>query len=216
MQIDSALLDPQNTSVHNDSNAHFNTCTEQSHDVPSYIQFAAKMYSYTDVSRTRAQSIIGDCQIFVDDVINEIKHEIIRAFESLKEKSEILNRATEILYHKISRISGIMTERQCFNAFQEAQSYIPPEEYSLGDRPEFRRGNRESKAVMMNVTGQFIPLRNVLKIFFEIPRVLEETFNYMQNLKNDREVMSNFIQGELWKDISTQFGDVSFSSIPVL
>lgn len=132
---------------------------------------------------------------------------MLTAFESSDDKQEIFKRVEKIFANNTSGLSEVLTEWQCLHAFERAQSYIPPQEYSIGERLEFRRGDDAPRAEMVDVTGQFIPLRKTLKIFFEMPRVLDETLDYIKDLKNHTEVMSNFIQGELWKDMSLQFGE---------
>lgn len=158
MQLKSGLFDLQNNIIHNDSNALRKSCIEHLNDAPHHIQFAAKIHSSTDVSRSGAQAIIGDSYNSVNDIVKEIKQEMLTALESFNEKSEIVTKTIEILDGKTSRLSERKTGWQCFNRFQAAESYIPPEEYALAEQLEYRRGDRASRAVMVNVTGHFIPL----------------------------------------------------------
>lgn len=59
-------------------------------------------------------------------------------------------------------------------------------------------------------TFQFIPIRQVLKCFFEMTNVFNECINYVDVLKNQQKVFSNIIQGELWKSKTTNETDLVF------
>lgn len=60
----------------------------------------------------------------------------------------------------------------------------------------------------VKLTGQFVPLRLALKIFFELPGALAETLKYVQSLKNSADnCLSNVIQGSLWQRKLTLFED---------
>ena len=59
-----------------------------------------------------------------------------------------------------------------------------------------------------NIKGKFIPLKSTLKPLLEIAGLLDEMKNYMTMLKNsDESVLSNFIQGKIWKEQSQDHGD---------
>lgn len=60
---------------------------------------------------------------------------------------------------------------------------------------------------MIPVTAQFIPLRFVFKKFFELPSIFDETLQYISILKKNTQIISNFIQGELWRKLTINDGD---------
>lgn len=59
---------------------------------------------------------------------------------------------------------------------------------------------------MKEVFAQFIPIREVLKKFFEMPNIYKETIAYLKSLEDD-DIISNFVQASLWKKWSHDFGD---------
>lgn len=69
----------------------------------------------------------------------------------------------------------------------------------LGEREEFRRKNNTTGLVKLKTTAEFIPLSRVLKKFFELPRMLQDTFNYVNQLSNQNLIM-NFIQASYWQN----------------
>ena len=60
---------------------------------------------------------------------------------------------------------------------------------------------------MVPVYGQFIPLREILIKFFEMPEIYNEVFKYLQELKSDSGIISNFVQADYWGKKSVSFGN---------
>lgn len=67
-----------------------------------------------------------------------------------------------------------------------------------------------------SVTIQYIPVCQVLKKFFELPSVFEETMSYMEHLQNSKDgLISNIIQTPFWKNKILK-NNLKNSTIPIL
>lgn len=107
----------------------------------------------------------------------------------------------EFSEERVLNFSDIQTEYLCLKKFQNLNTYIPPEHYTLGQREDYSHNGPVPILKMVPVTAQFVPLRLVLKKNFEIPGYSEKTLDFMNSLLNNKSVISNFIQCRLWSDI---------------
>ena len=64
------------------------------------------------------------------------------------------------------------------------------------------------------VNAQFINLSVVLKKFFELPGLYDETIEYMEMLRLNSEIITNFVQGTFWKERMSTFEDKTV--VPVI
>ncbi|KAK0074910.1 hypothetical protein PV326_012070, partial [Microctonus aethiopoides] len=147
----------------------------------NYVNFIAKIYSYPDISRHRALEIIND----VRDLMNNVLEENDRT----------------ISHDKYSRLETLNTEHTIFSEFEKSKNLILPQ-FLLGERPDYRQRKQITQMKMTPVNAQFIPIRFVFQKFFELPSVFIETLHYVQSLKKNSAIISNFIQGDLWRNLS--------------
>lgn len=185
-----------------ETNESFNEPTSSAeNNVDSFIMFAAKLYSHADVSRTRSQSIINDTRQLIKNTISSIKSDIIHSFNSAAEADDIVQAVTKILDNSSAKFDIQSTEWQCIEHFKRLQTYISPEEILLGERQEYAKRSGKQEAILQSVTAQFIPMRSVFENFFEIPGIFNDTVNNVSTLLEDRSIISNFIQSDLWREI---------------
>jgi hypothetical protein len=169
------------------------------------VSFVAKLYNKPDLARCHVQSIVSDTTNFLssgfigslkDEVFNILENNIPCNFADLKCKFETL----ESPFKKLS------TEHQRFKFLKEAGYLIEPVEFVIDSRLDDKtdaKGNTTYEPT--NFIGHFIPLRHVLKRFFEMPKVLDMTLDYMKELLTYKEIVSNFIQCQLWKEKTVNF-----------
>lgn len=169
-----------------------------------FIKFAAKLHSYVDVPRTRVQNIINDTAVLVKSMMQGIKCDVKKALDSNCDKEEVLKKIEQILDIQSSKFSTISNEWHCFKHFKQLGTYIAPQSYLLGERVEFVKENAVQVTKAVPVTGQFIPIRLVFQKFFEIPGLLNETLEYIESLTSNKLIISNSIQGSLWKTMTEE------------
>lgn len=172
-----------------------------------YIQFAAKLYGYGDVPRNRSQSIIDDTRELVQSVIKELKREVIKILDSTNTKEQNIFKIETIFNRDVPLFKNIETEWRCLKSFKELGTYVAPKQYLIGEREEFMTENGIQESKIVPVTAEFIPIRHVFTQFFSSSRILNETINYVNSLKENKNIISNFVQGSLWTKISAPFGE---------
>lgn len=72
--------------------------------------------------------------------------------------------------------------------------------------------NKNSKRMLVNkeVTLSCIPMRFTLKKLFEVPGFLHLLKNHVRELNSEQDILSNFIQGNHWKNILRNFSTDKF------
>ena len=89
------------------------------------------------------------------------------------------------------------TEWLSFDFFQKLGTVIPPQNIDIPDDLFEKKSNNE-KAKQKIIITQFVPLRHVLKISFELPNMYKETIEYCQTLETHT-VITNVMQEECWR-----------------
>lgn len=102
--------------------------------------------------------------------------------------------------------SNIYNNFTCFNSnykhikyYTKLGTYIPPQEYTIGERLNENRNKNTFIIIPVNCTEQFIPIQKVFKKFFELKNVLIDTLDYMNKVKIFETISFNFIQGSIWQ-----------------
>lgn len=93
------------------------------------------------------------------------------------------------------------TEYLRFKNLRESGLFIEPQSHQISEDIEIKNNIEIPKARC----AQIIPLEKVLKSFLESGDVLDEIIEYISSLNSDAEIMSNIMQGNLWKDIMKEY-----------
>lgn len=163
-----------------------------------YVLFAAKLHNYPDITRKQSAQIINDVDKLIKNIIDNTEKDVLKEISSPSNNIK-LEKIKEVFNNSRSLFRNIKTEWLCFRTFQQYNTYISPIEYILGERQEFVYEGNVQVMKMVKVTAQFIPMRFVFQKFFEIPGLFTEIIEYMNSLLCDNILISNFIQGTLWK-----------------
>lgn len=160
---------------------------------PEYkLQYLAKLHSYGDVPRSRVVNIVNDTSDFISEEIESIIIDL--------KNCNLMNDDLEKKLNERKRpFKSLETEFLQFKAFSKTKTYVPPEQILLGVREEYRKKRNIMTLTKIKTTAEFIPIRHVLRIFFELPGYYIETINYINDLK-DKKLIRNFIQSPFWQN----------------
>jgi len=173
-------------------------------------KFLSYCYSRPDITRKRTLELIDYFTKFQNGLAYfDLKQRVIERLTALGEsfeKVEEFKNDFESLQHPFDNFD---TDYFITKHFVNQGTLILPTQVKVGERDDYRK-NKDGNTIIerIPVKIELIPLRLVLKKFFELPNVLYKTMNYIETLKKDKNTISNFIQGEFWKHkMKDQCGD---------
>lgn len=157
--------------------------------------FAMKMISSLQsdaaLSRIQINRIMQLFHVFLNtNYINNLKKSI--SFIESPNSSNIIEQF-EILQNVFSNLDS---EYKRNKLLTNLGYYIKPARVFFGTMEE----KNENVLKTVNVYGQLIPLKEILKIFFEIPNVFEKIYKYITTLnENTDDEICNIVQTSFWK-----------------
>lgn len=166
----------------------------------------SKLNTKPGVPRNQVDSVIDDISTFLDgSFLKILKQKVINTLQTCYAKNEDIRDIEDMFQSLSNPFHHLRTEHKRIIHFQSTGAYIPPETYDIDCRMESKNTEDGVKIHMTQITGQHIPLRNVLKKFFELPDALNSTIQYMQNVHVESDTIYNFIQCQRWKTVTTKF-----------
>lgn len=143
----------------------------------STLLFLAKLHNYSDIPRIIITSIIEDIQNFVEIKVEKLKESVISRLSSLGVDEKHIFSVIQEFDESKNPFSGLITEYHQLKQFQKKGTYVPPEKIELGQRDEYKNQVGVPSSILTHVTctAEFIRIRFVLKNFFELPEVFDNT-----------------------------------------
>ncbi|KAL6418047.1 hypothetical protein ACFW04_013651 [Cataglyphis niger] len=136
----------------------------------------------------------------IESKVNQSLNTLQNARIIKQELASFFNQCKNLFY-------DLDTEYKRIQYFSQKGCYIEPVSYIIGQTMESRKINNIFTLIPNNVTSQFIFVMKILKAIFEIPNILKDILEYMEQVTNDSHCVSNIIQSELWKQLSHNFHD---------
>ncbi|XP_066602015.1 uncharacterized protein [Prorops nasuta] len=169
------------------------------------LNFLAQLFNYDQIPRNKIKKIIVSFfSIFklALTVIEEKIENCVRTDTTVEDKLYAIN---VLFTNFVKDFEELNTERQRLNAFKNSNSFIAPDQITVGEREEFREEKGFIVYKYIPVSIEFIPLRKSLELFFELPYVFEETMDYIKQLQQPTNLISNYIQASSWKEKNVNF-----------
>lgn len=180
---------------------------ERMHEV--LMSFVGKLYAAPNLPRSHVQEIIDDVTELFQDFTSQIRPIVENTLKILETHDEIENllhilTAWDVSLHEVS------TETRRLKLLERTGCLIYPKSYTVGGICGEKRVQDRIVKEMISLKAQYIPIRQVLTAFFNLPGVLDCTLKYINQINEEMEhgLWSNFIQGELWQEkIKKHFED---------
>lgn len=168
--------------------------------------FVAKLYR-SSIPRNYIQSIIKDSTLFLmSGHVTVLKEKVLSQFNALDSDNQIIQDIISMFDTIENSFHHLRTEYQRKKYFESCNNYIVPIEYYIGKRRVSKNTGTAIVERMKDVCGYFIPLRQTLQKFFELPDAFTSTMHYINSLK-DSDTITNIIQSTLWYDKKKNFED---------
>ncbi|CAH0392859.1 unnamed protein product [Bemisia tabaci] len=181
--------------------------------------FVSKLNSNLSIPRSAGQKIINHASDLIATFTSLMQGKIKTFFN--KEGGPSPDDFAE-LDHYFSLLQSpfhdVASEYKRLNYFKERGTYIAPQSIEFGYRTVVKtrrarsivttkRGLRrvvilkrkERCFCRVKITGEFIPLSQTLKIFFEYGNIFSDTLKFMDSLLAETNVIRNIVQGTYWR-----------------
>jgi len=172
----------------------------------STLSLASKLYSIPSLNRIQVQNILKIASDYISsgflDVLKSKTMSILgNDFNGTQEDLQHLN---EMFASIQDPLEGLRTETQRLIALEQSHAYIPPTPFYIGEDEVLKMVNGVKIRTPIELTGQYICMKTVLKYFLELPGVYDTVITNIQNLRDSNQ-FSNIIQGPLWQQILDKF-----------
>lgn len=174
------------------------------------LKFCLSLHNKHSI-RSSVQDIIDKYSFFISELF--IPYLTVELQKVVKDKNT-LALITNILDKNKNPFSNYSTESRRFNVFRTDSIYVDPDEFQIGDKNVKTLIQDVGSVIPAQVFATFIPLKRTLKSFFELPGMFVKVKKYKESLEREKEVISNFIQAELWQTKYKEFAKI-FNCFPV-
>jgi len=143
--------------------------------------FLASLYSNSQIPRNVVQEVMDGINEIIGGITNTLKKGILELSIDKNEIScgdffEYFNSAIDNIDKTFMNLD---TEYKRFKYFAELGTYLAPQEYIIGQRLNESTISNTFSITPINCTQQFIPIRYVLKKFFQMKNILSDTLKYI-------------------------------------
>jgi len=171
--------------------------------------FVAKLYDKSSIPRNHIQSIIEDSRSFLTSGhISVLKENILFELNALNSDNQTIQNITSMFETIENSFNHLRNEYQRMEYLKSCGNYIVPVQYFIGKKRVHKSTGTFIVRRVKDVCGSFIPLRQTLKKFFELPDAFTATIDYINSLK-DSDIITNFVQSKLWCEKIKSFGNDS-------
>lgn len=93
--------------------------------------------------------------------------------------------------------------------FRESKCFIPPKPFLIGSKFGFKKIGGKKKWGSIPRYGYNVNLHDVLKMYFELPNIYQEIFNYVEKetSRDSSRIYTSIFSGNHWKKISKNFSN---------
>lgn len=197
-----------------------NPCTSNNMDIPTPLtssiidtelndclleenyasKLLASLYSNPQIPRNVVQTVVNDMTSIFDNIHHTLQRRVSKLLSNANISIECFNHFNSILDIIEHPFSDLNTEYKRIKYYTQIGTYVPPQEYIVGERLNENLQHNDFTLVPVNCTQQFIPMRHVLQNFFKLKNVLTDTLEYMNKCRLYNSVLMNFPQGSVWQE----------------
>lgn len=165
----------------------------------SSLSLSAKLYSSNSLNRSQIQDVIDYIHEYSSSGYLEVLiSKVCLMLRNTNQREEDVHELNDMFIAQQNSFFGLETEYLRMKALEANDCYIRPISYIIGPGEKIKNINGQAIVTPVDLTGQHIPMQQVLKSFFQLPGVLETTLNNIASLKNSR-TFTNIIQSPLWR-----------------
>ncbi|XP_036320474.1 uncharacterized protein LOC118734989 [Rhagoletis pomonella] len=165
-----------------------------------FFKYTAKLYADHRLPRIFVQETIESTKQLFEEILCILKKDIENEMKSSNIKHDLKRKILSKFDNTTLPFTNFATEHLRFKAFRESGFFIKAKEYIVGDRVDDKLNNGIIQKKIVEVTAQCIPMRETLGKFLSIPGVFKSVHNNYCNLMSNDKIITNFVQGKLWRN----------------
>ncbi|OXU22871.1 hypothetical protein TSAR_010190, partial [Trichomalopsis sarcophagae] len=157
-----------------------------------------QLYENLRLNKTDVQFIIETMQNFIKDCYNPFLLNKLQSNLHNAINKEISTEITETFEKYRDPFFKYSSENKRMRIYKNMELYTDPEECQIGSIQAPIGCGSINTITDQTVSMIHIPLKKSLKKLLEINGLFDATLSYMNSLKNEKNVLMNFVQGPLW------------------
>ncbi|XP_036146073.1 uncharacterized protein LOC118646711 [Monomorium pharaonis] len=163
------------------------------------MSFISKLYATPGLPRNIIQIIVDEMHDLLNNISSFVIPSIMNDLKNVSVDENVLIRIKKGLNILTKPFMSMETEYQRFKNLFSTKHFIQATDYVVGSRFDEKLINGCIRKEMCDVKAKFISIKAVLQQLLSLSGVLDIILNYMESLENEKELLSNFIQGEIWQ-----------------
>lgn len=171
-------------------------------DISDFItKYISRFYNIPSLPRNVVQTIIDNSQELIGDIYTAIFNKLSLTVDQQIEK-------TRDVFFQISKsFDKLKSEHLRLKYFQNSKTFLRPESFYIGSRTMLGQisSTAPPELSVKKVEGKKIDIKMKLKLFLELPNVLNVILRYIEE-ENSQTILSSLYQGSLWKKIKSKLG----------
>lgn len=156
------------------------------------------LYGDPNLPRKVVQNVINFIHDFLISVfIPSLKKDILLILKRENISNSILYEINQCFDQHSTIFESVETESKQFQLLRQ-RGFIDFKKLTIGTSLEETIVENDILLVPKTVHGVYIPLRESLKFFLEIPGLFNQILDYIKKLMQESNILTNIMQGDLW------------------
>lgn len=166
--------------------------------------YTLSLYGNYSISRSNIQDVIEKTEKFISDTyVSHLTYLMKTELENLVD-DKLLLRILYVLEENKYPLRSVRTEPLRMKLYERDCGYIPPNNMEIFQDILIEKDDRQTECLVSTVNyksikASYIPLKSSLIALLQIPNLLDVILKYQQDLLNETTVISNIIQGKIWR-----------------
>lgn len=163
------------------------------------LKLSLSLYNIPQISRADVNTVLNIFDDFLSrKFIPFVQDEVERHVKPLSNDAS-LSKTYFILKNAKDIFRPIATEHLRFKLYEKNSFFIRPQLFEVGKKCVYSTTkDKNVNLAKKSVYAVHISMQDTLMAAFSMPGVLEAIFAYMSDIRQEKETISNVIQGELW------------------
>lgn len=164
------------------------------------LGFILALYGDPGLPRTIVQNLIDFVKTFVRSTyLPSLKKDLLGILQNENISPYCLYEIDKCFERHCNVFDAVDTESKRFSILKQKGLLLDYQEFEFGKTYVHDIVNNTEVLTPQSMYGIHIPLRHSLKLFLEIPGMFSQIKEYISKLRSELKIITNIIQGELWK-----------------